>query len=100
MSFACMLGEQEGSYSGAFALFIGKPKMYGDFLNFEQLYLLHFRVLYIFRARKYYNSVVFLHFTVKMNGIYPLTLNTLCGRSNKFWGFTFALHTCRISIMP
>ena len=60
--------------------------MYGDFLNFEQLYLLHFRVLYIFQARKHCNSVVFLHFTVKMNGIYPLTMNKFCGSSNKFWG--------------
>ena len=67
--------------------------MYGNFLNFEKLYLLHFRVLYIFQAMKHCNAVVFLHFTVKMNGIYRLTLNTHFVDNPTNFGGLLLLHT-------
>ena len=60
--------------------------MYGDFLNSEQLHLLHFRVLYTFQAMKHCNSVVFLHFTVKMYGTYPLPLNPFEDDPTNFGG--------------
>ena len=47
--------------------------MYGDFLNFEQLYLLHFQsVIYLLSQETLQLCFFFLNFTVTMNGAHVL----------------------------